>query len=55
MTESFMKLLHKKMFCNVWKWAGEFRRSEKNIGVPWYSIPALTTDTQAQAKTVPGN
>ena len=36
--ESFMKLLHKKMFCNVWKWAGTFRRSDKNIGVPWYNI-----------------
>jgi len=38
LTESFMKLFHKKMFCNVWKWAGEFRQSEKNIGVPWYNI-----------------
>jgi len=28
--------LHKKMFGNVWKWAGEFRTSGKNIGVePW--------------------
>jgi len=33
-SESFMRLLHKKMFGNVWRWAGEFRRSNKNIGVP---------------------
>ncbi|MHC4212957.1 MAG: mobile mystery protein B [Planctomycetota bacterium] len=39
LNESFMKLLHKKMFCNVWKWAGRFRQSEKNIGVSWYKIP----------------
>ena len=39
LNESFMKLLHKKMFCNVWKWAGKFRKSEKNIGVSWYKIP----------------
>ncbi len=39
LNESFMKLLHKKMFCNVWKWAGKFRQSEKNIGVKWYIIP----------------
>jgi fido (protein-threonine AMPylation protein) len=32
LNESFIKLLHKKMFCNVWKWAGKFRQSEKNIG-----------------------
>ena len=38
LNESFMKLLHNKMFCNVWKWAGKFRQTEKNIGVPWYKI-----------------
>lgn len=32
-SESFMRLLHKKMFGKVWKWAGEFRGSNKNIGV----------------------
>jgi len=31
--ELFIRLLHKKMFGNVWKWAGEFRTSDKNIGV----------------------
>jgi Fic-DOC domain mobile mystery protein B len=36
--ESFMKLLHRKMFCNVWRWAGKFRQSEKNLGVPSYMI-----------------
>ena len=38
LSESFLKLLHKKMFGNVWKWAGQFRQSEKNIGVPPYMI-----------------
>jgi len=38
LNESFMKMLHNKMFCNVWKWAGKFRQSGKNIGVPWYNI-----------------
>jgi len=27
------------MFGKVWKWAGQFRRSEKNIGVAWIKIP----------------
>lgn len=39
LNEPFMKLLHKKMFCNIWKWAGKFRQSEKNLGVSWYKIP----------------
>jgi len=38
LTEDFIKLVHKKMFSNVWKWAGEFRKSEKNIGVDWIKI-----------------
>ena len=37
--EKFMKQLHQKMFCNVWKWAGTFRRSDKTIGVEWFKIP----------------
>lgn len=27
-----IRTLHKKMFCDVWEWAGEFRTTEKNIG-----------------------
>jgi len=34
----FIRQLHKRMFQNVWKWAGEFRSSEKNIGVECWSI-----------------
>lgn len=38
LTEKFVKDLHKKMYADVWKWAGEFRRSEKNIGITWTQI-----------------
>ena len=34
----FIRQLHKRMFQNVWKWAGDFRSSEKNIGVECWSI-----------------
>lgn len=34
----FTRRLHKRMFGTVWKWAGEFRNSEKNIGVQCWSI-----------------
>ncbi len=33
LTEAFVKRLHKAMYDEVWNWAGEFRRTEKNIGV----------------------
>jgi Fic-DOC domain mobile mystery protein B len=38
LSEAFMKRLHKKMFGDVWKWAGKFRQSKKNIGVKWITI-----------------
>jgi len=38
LTEEFIKELHRKMLGNVWSWAGEFRTSEKNIGVKWIDI-----------------
>ncbi len=38
LTEKFIKDLHKRMYGDVWRWAGEFRRTEKNIGIPWIQI-----------------
>lgn len=38
LTERFIKDLHKRMYGDVWKWAGEFRQSEKNIGIQWIHI-----------------
>jgi Fic-DOC domain mobile mystery protein B len=32
-TEKFLLNLHKRMFGHVWKWAGTFRKTNKNIGV----------------------
>lgn len=32
-TDVNLRKLHKQMFSNVWKWAGIFRKTEKNIGV----------------------
>jgi Fic-DOC domain mobile mystery protein B len=38
LTEQFIKDLHQKMLGGVWKWAGTFRNSNKNIGVDKYQI-----------------
>lgn len=38
LNENFIKMLHKKMFGNIWKWAGKFRTTERNIGVAPYQI-----------------
>lgn len=39
LTEKFLKTVHRHMFGDVWKWAGQFRRTDKNIGVQWTMIP----------------
>lgn len=37
--ESSLKEIHKKMFCDVWRWAGSYRTTARNIGIEAYLIP----------------
>lgn len=39
LTEDFARVLHKRMFGEVWKWAGTYRRTARNIGIDAYRIP----------------
>jgi len=39
----FVLQLHKRMFGDVWDWAGEYRRTERNIGIAPYRIGADTS------------
>lgn len=40
LNEEFLKELHRRMYRRVWRWAGEYRTSGKNIGdVDAYRIP----------------
>ena len=32
LSDAFIKDLHRRMYGDVWKWAGEFRKTNKNIG-----------------------
>ena len=59
LTEKFIRNLHRRMLGDVWRWAGNFRRTERNLGIPFYEIPMamreLLEDTKAwvQYKTYP--
>lgn len=33
LSEEFIRTLHKRMFGDVWSWAGTFRSTEKNVGI----------------------
>lgn len=39
-TEDFICSIHKRMYGEVWSWAGDFRKTNKNIGVAFWQIPA---------------
>jgi Fic-DOC domain mobile mystery protein B len=36
--ERFLRSLHRRMFNQVWRWAGTYRTSERNLGVAHHSI-----------------
>ena len=39
LNERFLTDLHNRMFGRVWRWAGSYRRSQKNVGIDAYRIP----------------
>jgi Fic-DOC domain mobile mystery protein B len=45
LTEAFVRRLHKEMFDETWMWAGQYRRSDKTLGVAWYRIPENVLET----------
>ena len=38
MSDGYVRKVHRKMFDETWKWAGQYRVTEKNIGVPFHQI-----------------
>jgi len=38
-TSEFIRLVHKRMYADVWAWAGEFRQTNKNLGLDKWQIP----------------
>lgn len=52
LTVDLIKELHKKMLGDTWRWAGKFRKSDKNIGAARHSIneelKKLLDDTKYQ-------
>ncbi|MFZ3331932.1 MAG: mobile mystery protein B [Candidatus Acidiferrales bacterium] len=37
-SEDYIRELHRRMFDQTWKWAGAYRKTEKNLGVPVHQI-----------------
>lgn len=39
LTDAFARELHRRMFNQVWRWAGKYRTSDRNLGWTWSRIP----------------
>lgn len=51
LTEKFIKDLHRQMLGDVWRWAGRFRTSERNLSIPCFEIPVALHQLLEDAKT----
>lgn len=46
----FLHELHRHMFGGVWKWAGQYRRSDKSIGIDWRMIATAVEELLADCR-----
>ena len=51
LSEKFIKDLHQRMLGDVWRWAGKFRTTERNLGIPYFEIPMAVRELLEDAKT----
>jgi Fic-DOC domain mobile mystery protein B len=49
--DSFVRELHRRMFGNVWSWAGKYRTSERNIGISAWKIATSVRELMQDALT----
>ena len=49
MSVDFVLQLHKRMFGGVWSWAGQYRRTERNIGIAPHMIGVQTSQLMGDA------
>ena len=50
LSEEFIKQLHRRMLGDVWRWAGKFRTTERNLRTPFYEIPVALRQLLDDAK-----
>jgi Fic-DOC domain mobile mystery protein B len=48
--EAWLTGLHKRMYDKVWTWAGKYRTSDRNLGVPHWQVRVDMRDLEADAQ-----
>jgi Fic-DOC domain mobile mystery protein B len=51
LTDRFVMELHRRMLSDVWKWAGKYRTSERNIGIDHWKITMEVRNLLDDVKT----
>jgi Fic-DOC domain mobile mystery protein B len=46
----FVRTLNRRLFGDVWRWAGMYRRRDVSIGIDWMLVPTATADLVANAR-----
>ena len=49
-SETWLRGLHRRMYSQVWSWAGRYRTTERNLGVPCWQIRVAMRDLEADAR-----
>ncbi|MBZ5532395.1 MAG: mobile mystery protein B [Acidobacteriia bacterium] len=50
LSEKFIMDLHARMLGDVWRWAGKFRITERNLGIHYFEIPMAVRQLLEDAK-----
>jgi Fic-DOC domain mobile mystery protein B len=48
--EAWLRQLHWRMYAQVWSWAGRYRTTDRNLGVPYWQIRMDMRDAEADAR-----
>lgn len=48
--EAWLKTLHRRMYGEVWTWAGQYRTTDRNLGVPYWQIRVAMHNLEADAR-----
>lgn len=48
--ETWLRDLHRRMYDQVWTWAGQYRATDRNLGVPHWQVRVDMRDLEADAR-----
>jgi Fic-DOC domain mobile mystery protein B len=48
--EAWLKNLHRRMYGEVWTWAGQYRTTNRNLGVPYWQIRVAMHNLEADTR-----